>query len=380
LVIQAEKDSIPLSDEELDAKMDNRIRGFMQQYGSKEVLEEVAGRTVYQIKEDMKIPIKEKELSDKMREKILENIKITPNEVRENFNKIPKDSLPFYESEIEVGKIVLFPKANRDIESYTAKQLNDIKRTIESGSKKFAQMAKLYSEDKGTEEQGGELHLNRTQKEFDPVFMATTFKLKEGQISNVVKSAFGLHIIYLVSRAGDDATVRHILMIPQVTEDEIAEAKTKLDSIRNQLVKGELTFGTAVNKYSEEDESKFTGGMVQGRDGSTMIAIDQLDKDMIPLLKNLKPGEFSQPQPFTNERGKKGVRIVYLRTRTEPHRENLKDDYNRIATRVLEEKKQSILEKWFSDHISNYFIYIDPEFAHCDQLEAWEKQASLSKN
>ena len=379
LVIQAEKDSLPVSDDEIDALLDNQIRGFIQQYGSKEVLEEVAGKSIYQMKEDFKMPFKEKKLAEAMRSKIVDNIKITPNEVKDYWATIPKDSLAFYESEIEVGKIVIFPKASRDIESYTAKQLNDMKRQIEVGGKKFEQMAKLYTEDPGSKETGGQYNLNRNDKFWDPVFISTAFKLKEGQISNVVKSKFGLHIIQLVSRAGDDAVVRHILMIPQVTDDEINEAKTKLDSVHLMLTNNQIQFGEAVRKFSDEEESKYTGGMQQSRDGSSFINIDQLDKEMLPLLKTLKPGQYSNPQSFTDDRGKKGVRIVYLRTRTEPHRENLKDDYNRIATRALEEKKQNTLEKWFATHISNYYIYIDSDFQNCSQLDTWKQQALASK-
>ncbi len=380
LVIQAQKDSLPVSDEEIDALLENQIRGMIQQYGSKEIVEQMAGKTVYQMKEDYKTPFKDKKLAEAMRGKIVDNIKITPNEVREYFGQIPKDSLPYYESELEVGQITIYPKASREIESYTAKQLNDIKRQIEVGGKRFDQMAKIYSEDPGSKDNGGQYNINRNDKFWDPVFISTAFKLKEGQISNVVKSKFGLHIIQLVSRFGDDAVVRHILMIPPVTEDEVAEAKTKLDSVRNLLTTNQIAFGAAVSKYSDEEESKFTGGFKQSRDGSNLITIDQLDKDIIPLLKDMKPGQYSQPQVFANEQGKKGVRIVYLLTRTSPHIENLKDDYNRIATRALEEKKQTTLEKWFGSHISNYYIYLDPEFQDCQQLEVWQRQAMLSKN
>jgi peptidyl-prolyl cis-trans isomerase SurA len=378
LVIQAEKDSLPISDDEIDAQLDNKIRYFIQQYGSREALEEIAGKSTYQLKEDLKVGFKEQKMAESMRGKIVEGIKITPNEVRDYWAKIPKDSLPFYESELEVGQIVLFPKPNRDLESYTAKQLNDIKKQIENGTRTFAQMAKAYSQDPGSKDNGGQYNINRGDKQWDPTFLSTAFKLKEGQISNVVKSKFGLHIIQLVSRAGDDAVVRHILMIPEVDETETNKAKVRLDSVRKELVAGEISFGTAVSKYSDDETSKFTGGMILARDGSSSISIDQLDKDAIPLLKDLKPGQYSQPQIYADERGKKGVRILYLRSRTDPHRENLKEDYNRVATRALEEKKQAALEKWFGDHIKNYFIYIDPQYAQCHQLENWNKQAMLA--
>lgn len=380
LVLQAEKDSITVDDAEVESLIENQIRGFIQAYGGREALEEIAGRTIYQIKEDFRKPFKEKELANKMRNKILENVRITPNEVKEYFESIPKDSLPFYESELEVGKIVIFPKPSREIESYTAKQLNDIKKQIESGNRRFDQMAKLYSEDPGSKDNGGLYTLNKADKGmWDPVFLSTAFKLKEGQISNVVKSKFGLHIIQCVSRNGDDVVVRHILMIPPVTQDELDEAKNRLDSARSMLIAGTITFGEAVNKYSNDEDNKFSGGWEMSRDQTSMVTIDQLDKTMIPLLKNLKPGQYSQPEVFTTEQGKKGVRFIYLRTRTEPHRENLKDDYNKIAARALEEKKQNILSNWFADKISTYYIYVDPKFSNCQTLKPW-LDASAARN
>lgn len=370
LVLQAEKDSLVVEDDDIEARIDQQIRGFIQAYGSREALEDIAGRSVDQIREDFRKPFKERELANKMREKIISNVKITPIEAKTYFEEIPADSLPFYESELQIGQIVVYPKADREIESYTAKQLNDIKREIETGDKKFDQMAKLYSEDPGSRETGGQYTLNKNDKNWDPVFMTTAFKLKEGQISNVVKSKFGLHIIQCVSRAGDDVVVRHILMIPPITQEEMNDAKTKLDTVRSKLITGMIDFGTAVNKYSDE-EDKFSGGWLQSRDGSNYLTIDQLDKEMIPLIKDMKAGEYSQPSVFLTDQGKKGVRIIYLANRTEPHRENLKDDYNRISQRALEEKRQNILSKWFAEKINGYYIYVDPEFSNCDDLAPW---------
>ena len=381
LVLQAEKDSITVDDDEIESEIDNQIRGFVQMYGGIQALEEISGRTIYQLKDDFKVPFKERNLANKMRSKILESVKITPIEVKAYWEEIPKDSLPYYESELEVGQIVVYPKANRDIESYTAKQLNDIKKQIESGSRRFDQMARLYSEDPGSKNTGGQYTLNRNDKFWDPVFLNTAFRLREGQISNVVKSKFGLHIIQCVSRSGDDAVVRHILMVPPVTDDEINEAKDKLDSVRAQLMTGTITFGEAVAKYSDE-EDKFSGGWILARDQGTLITIDQLDKDLIPLLKDLKAGQYSMPTPFVTEQGKKGVRVLYLRTRTDPHVENLTDDYNKIASRALEEKKQRILERWFDEKTKNYFIYVDSDYANCEDMKSWLEASNrnMSKN
>ena len=369
MVLQAEKDSLPVSDDEVDAAIDNQIRGFVMTYGSKEMVEEVAGKTIYQLKEDYKDVFRDRALADQMRKKIVENVKITPNEVKDFFQKIPKDSLAFYETELELGEIVLHPKANREVESYVTKELNDWKTQVENGAKKFEQLARSYTEDPGSKESGGQYNLNRSDKFWDPAFLSAAFKLKEGQVSPVVKSKFGLHIIQLVSRSGDDAVVRHILRIPPVTQDEIKESSDKLDSIKTKLIAGKISFGEAVAKYSEDEGAKFSGGRKQARDGSSSVTIDQLDKDMVLAIKNLNVGEFSQPIPFADERGKKGVRLVYLQSRTEPHRENLRDDYSKVAQRAMDEKKGAVLEKWFRDHIPNYYIQIDPEFANCESVK-----------
>ena len=369
MVLQAEKDSLPVSDDEVDAAIDNQIRGFVMTYGSKEMVEEVAGKTIYQLKEDYKDVFRDRALADQMRKKIVENVKITPNEVKDFYQKIPKDSLAFYETELELGEIVLHPKANREVESYVTKELNDWKTQVENGAKKFEQLARSYTEDPGSKESGGQYNLNRSDKFWDPAFLSAAFKLKEGQVSPVVKSKFGLHIIQLVSRSGDDAVVRHILRIPPVTQDEIKESSDKLDSIKTKLIAGKISFGEAVAKYSEDEGAKFSGGRKQAREGSSSVTIDQLDKDMVLAIKNLNVGEFSQPIPFADERGKKGVRLVYLQSRTEPHRENLRDDYSKVAQRAMDEKKGAVLEKWFRDHIPNYYIQIDPEFANCESVK-----------
>ena len=379
LVLQAEKDSLVVGADELEASLDNQVRGFVMQYGSKEVLEEIAGKTVYQLKEDFREPFKERNLADQMRRKIVENIKITPTEVRNHFDAIPKDSLPFYESELEVSEILIYPKANREIESYVSRELNDMKRQVEAGTKKFDQLAKLHTEDPGSKENGGQYSLNRNDKQYwDPTFLAASFKLKEGQISPVIKSKFGLHIIQMVSRAGDDAIVRHILKIPPVTMEEVKESINKLDTVRSRLIAGTLNFGEAVNKFSEDEGSKFSGGRKQARDGSTYVTIDQLDKDLVLALKNMKVGEYSQPVTYTDERNRKAVRVIHLQTRTEPHRENLKDDYSRVASRAIEEKKQEALEKWFRTHIPNFYISLDSEFAGCESIKKWSGNAVVT--
>ncbi len=379
LVLQSERDSIPVSDEEINAEIENKIRYFISQYGSKDNLEQVAGKTIYQLKEDFKQTFREQKLAQAMRNKIVDEVKITPSEVKAHYETIPKDSLPFYESEVEVGQIVVYPKASRELETYAIDQLKEFKQQVDSGTKKFETLASLYTDDPGSKESGGKYDVNRNEKQWDPIFLSKAFSLKEGQVSTVFKTKFGYHIIQMISRAGDDASIRHILKIPQVSSIEINDAKHKLDSVRSKLIAGTIKFGEAVSKYSDDETSKFTGGRIQGKDGNTFLTIDQLDKDLVARLKDLTVGEYSQPAEYVDERGKKGVRIIQLITRTEPHRENLKDDYNKVAQRALEDKKNEMLEKWFYKNIPTYYINVDNEYKDCPEMKKWMINATVTK-
>ena len=378
LVLQAEKDSLPVTDEDVESDVDNRIRTYINQFNGTEELEKVAGKSVYQLKEDMRGPIKDQKLAMAMRNKIVDEIRITPSEVKNYFLKISTDSLPFYESEVEIGQLIVFPKASREAEEYCKEQLAGYKVAIESGKKDFKVAAAQYSDEPSAKERYGQMEINREQKDIDPTFMAKAFTLKEGQISNPFKSKFGYHIIQLVTRNGNDAVVRHIIKIPQVTGIELKEGFDKLDTVRAKLIAGTVDFGGAVNRYSDDDNSKFTAGMMQGQNG-TFLTIDQLDKDIIPILKNLKPGGYSQASEYADPSGKKGVRIVYLKTQTEPHRENLKDDYSKISLRALEGKKENALEKWFSKRLSSYFIMVDTDYTDCETMKPWVEAMTKKK-
>ena len=371
LALQAEKDSLPVSDGEVEADIDNRIRYFIQQYGSREAIEQITGKTIYQFREEMREPIKEGKLAGNMRNKIIENVKITPAEVKSFYERIPKDSLSYYETELELGEIVVYPKAGREMEEYAQDELKEYKDMVENGGKRFETLASLYTDDPGSKQTGGLYILNRNDNSWDPTFFNTAMSLKEGQVSRVIKSKFGYHIIQCVSKVGDETTVRHILKVPRINEEDMQQAIDKLDTVRAKLITGAMSFGEAVNKYSDEEQSKFTGGRKSGADGSPIISIDQMGKEEVAVIDKMKPGEYSTPFPFTDERGKKGVRLLYLISRTEPHRENLKDDYSKIAGRALEEKKEKHLEQWFRKHVKEFYLQVDEEYMTCDMLKVF---------
>lgn len=368
LVLQAEKDSLPISEDEIEAELDQRIRYFIMEFGGKEAVEQVAGRTIFQMKEDFRPSVKERRLADAMRAKIVENVRITPQEVKAYYDKIPKDSLRFYETELTVGQIILYPKAGRELERFAIDELNDYKRQIEGG-RSFENYARLYTEDPGSKQSGGRYEINKNEKSWDPDFKNAAFRLKEGQVSSVVKSKFGYHIIQMISRNGDDAVIRHILRIPQITDNEVEETRMKLDSIRSKLIAGTISFGEAVDKYSEDEGSKFTAGLLSGQNG-TNVTIDELDKEIVRDLGKMKVGEYSAPTVFTDPQGgKKGLRLVVIQSKTEPHRENLKDDYNKVASRAIEEKRNRTIEKWFKTRLPSYYVMVDGEYQNCESIK-----------
>ena len=380
LMLQATKDSLVVTEEEVEADLDLRIRDFIRTYGTQAEVERLAGKSIYQIKDDARESVRERKLAEAMQRKILENIHITPSEVKVYFEKIPKDSLPYFESEVEVGQIVVYPKASRDLEQYAQNELMNYRKMIEEKKLTFEQAAKRFSDDPGSKDRGGLYEVNRNEKTWDPTFLAACFRLKDGEISPVIKSKFGYHLIQMVQRNGDHATVRHILRIPPITDEDIAASVSSLDSVRAKLIAGTTDFIAAAGRYNKDDMASM-GPFIISEDGDTYNRIDELDKDIVAVLGKLKLGEYSQPQIFADERsGKKGVRILYLKSRSEPHVMNIRDDYNKIAQAALEEKKYRAMDKWLGTHIPNHYIMIDKDVAECKQMEKWTNAEKLASN
>ena len=376
LMLQAEKDSLPVSDEDVEAELDQRVRHFINQVGSQQALEEYAGKTVYQIKDDARESVRENKLAMAMQQKIVSSVRITPAEVKVFFDRIPKDSLPYFESELEVGQITIIPKASRDLEQYIIAEMNNYKKQIETKVASFEQLAQRYSEDPGSKDRGGRYQINRNEKTWDPAFLSASFRLKNGEISAPVKSErFGYFLIQMLERRGDDADVRLILRTPPVTDAEIKMAKGKLDTVRSKVVSGNLTFNEAAAKYSDDEAAKYSGPFLLNRDGSPYVTIDQMDKDMVATISKMNVGDISQPVEFTYEQGTKGVRLVFVKSRSEPHRMNLPDDYSKISQAALEEKKAQALNKWIETKVPTYYIMVDDEAqTDCPKLKKLASQ------
>jgi len=372
LVEQADRDSVIVGDEEVEGALDNRIRYFLQQYGSEEKLQEIAGKSSYQLKDDYRPIFKDQLTAQRMQQQIMSTVKITPQEVKAFYDKIPVDSLPYYPSMVEVGQIVFRPNINKEVEDYARTTLEDIRKDVISGRVSFEEMAGRKSDDPGSKDNGGDFGI-MGRDELVPEFAAAAFKLQNGEISPVVKTKFGFHIIQMVNRQGEKAKLRHILIKPLITSDMVKETLVKADSVRADLVSGKMVFSSAVGKYTQDDVTKVTGGMfTNAQTSSSLIQIEELEPAVALLINELKIGTFSQPLEFVDAKtGDKLVRIIYLKNRTEPHKANLKEDYNRIQEVAFAEKQTKTLSKWIEEKIGSFYIMIDNEYKNCNNISKW---------
>lgn len=372
LVEQGERDSVVVGDEEVEAQLENRIRYFIMQYGSKEKVEELSGKTIYQLKDENKDFTRDNIMAERVQGTLLEAVKVTPAEVQKFYANIPVDSLPFFPATVELGQIVIDPPVSPELDTYARQKIEKIRKDITEGGADFEIQAGINSDDPGSKNDGGLMRgVERKGGNFVTEFVVAAFKLQNGEISPVIKTQFGYHIIQMVNRKGDEADVRHILVRPERTTADFTKALDKLDSIRTELVAGRLTFETAVGKFSTDEMSNRTGGMVTNQQGSSTLEVEDLDPTLALMIDTLKPGTYSAPMIYTNLRGERSCRIVYMKSITTPHKANLKEDYSRIQFAALQKKKGERMQQWVKDKAPSYYIKIDPEYAQCPNLQVY---------
>lgn len=375
LVNHALLDSLEVSDRDVNEQLERRIRYFVQQIGSEKKLEEYFGKTIAQIKTDLFESLKNQMLAEKMEMKVTGDLKVTPAEVRQYFKSLPEDSIPFIEEELEIEQIVMFPSIPEEIKLMAKEKLNELRERVVKGEN-FATLAALYSEDTETAKRGGELGFVG-RSELVPEFTAVAFNLAENEVSRIVETDYGYHIIQLIEKRGELINVRHILITPKLPASEAVKTRTRLDSVMTQVRIDTLTFAEAVEKYSDDAETKNNFGLyINPMTGNSRFTTEQLDKvDAITAfhVKKLKVGEYTAPFEFYNETGKKGYKVVRLRSKIPAHKANLKDDYQRIQDAALAEKKQSTMKSWVQKKKQITYIQVDDSFANCPFSYNWLK-------
>lgn len=372
---KAQLDSLPLSEERVDAELEKRIRYFAAQFGGVKPMEEFYGKTVTQIKADNREKIKSSMLVNEMQSKVLKDVKVSPIDIKKYYNELAaEDSLPFYSAEVEVAQLIIEPKVSKEAKQLAYEKISELRERIVNGDN-FNSLATLYSDD-GSASKGGELGFF-TRGQMVPEFEAAAFKLKPDTISKIIETKYGYHILKLIDRKGDNINVRHILVRPKIFKSDIAAAKEKLDSIIWQIKIDSISFEKAVKRFSDDNFTKGNGGFITAEQtGSTKIAIDELDKEIYYKLEGLKPGDLTEPELLTlpGPDRQQVWRVFYLKTESKPHRANLRDDYQKFQAMAMQRKQQRAMETFINKTKKELFIQVNAPYKNCNQVVEFLKK------
>jgi peptidyl-prolyl cis-trans isomerase SurA len=366
LIAQAKLDSITVSDAAVSQQVDARIRYFVSQIGSKEKVEEYFKKSMADIREAMTTTVHDQLLAQEMQRSIFSNVRITPADVKRFYSTFPKDSIPTVPEQVEVQIISISPQITLAEEERIKSQLRDFREKIESGEYQFSTLAILYSEDRGSALQGGELGF-MTRGKLVPEFANTAFALYDKtKVSRIVESEFGFHIIQLIERKGDQVNCRHILLTPKVGYQERMQATQKLDSIASEIRNGNSTFTENALRYSEDELSQQNDGiMINMQNGTTKFQLQELQADIAKAIYGMEVGEISQPFTYKDEKNKERIAIVRLKSRTKAHRAHPDTDYQVLKDMVTGKRNQEEFEKWIVEKQEETYIYIAPEYRDC---------------
>ena len=367
LVAKAEIDSVLVLDAEVENNLDQRMQMILSQVGGNEqALENYYGKSLVDIQNELRESVKEQLIVQRMQSTITSEISVTPAEVQAFFNRIPKDSLPYFSAEVSIGQIVKVPEIGKDVKTKAREKLFEYKQRAEAGES-FEDLARKYSMGPSAPK-GGNLGYQQ-RGSLVPPYEAAALQLAPGEISDPVESEFGFHLIQLISRRGNEYDSRHILLQLEPSTQDLEKAHTYLDSLRTLIVKDSLVFENIAKEYSDEQATADNGGFMIGETGASYVATDKLDFETFLTLDTMKIGNITHPLDYQTQDGKKAMRIIYYKDRIRPHQANMLDDYQKISNAALAEKRNTILNSWFDEARDDVFIQIDEEFNNCQILQ-----------
>lgn len=378
IIYQAKLDSVQVSDEEVEGQLTLRFDNILRQMnGDEEFFAEYYGAGVAEMKERYRDDQKQQILAERMQGKLINSVSITPAEVQQFYDAIPKDSLPYLDSEVEMSEIVIKPKVNSTQSDLAREKLVRIREKIVSGEKSFEEMALKYSMDPGSGARGGDLGFAK-RGSYVPEFEATVFSLKPDEVSEVIETEFGFHVIKQLERRGNSVRARHILIKPDITEADNQSARDLLDSVRTLIASDSITFEAAVKKYSDENAQSYTNnGRIKNRaTGNNFFRTEELEYDVYVQIIDMEPGDLSNVLEGKDFVGETQFRLLKLQSITEPHQANLKQDYSKIMQYAKEGKKAEYFATWIQEKMDETFIELDPLYEYCDDLIQYVRESS----
>ena len=371
---QAVQDSIKLTDAEIRDQVNQRIEFLTAQLGGdiKKLLEFYKKDDEQAMRDELFNLLKVNTLAQRMKQQVVKDVEVTPEEVRNFFNAIPADERPHFGTELEIAQIVVNPVAPPSAVQKVIDQLNDIKKDVEEEGMSFATKAILYSQDRAT---GGQVLTFNRNSAFDKAFKEVAFTLQEGEISKPFESSFGWHIIQMDKIRGKEVSVRHILIMPDIPDEALNEAKEKIAKIRDRIVNKELTFDEAARNFSDEKETRNDGGqLINPEDLSTRFELTRIEPSLYARISDLKDNEVSVPFLDEDRTGKKSYRIYQITNRIEEHQADFVKDYVKIQDLALKEKQLKAISKWLKEHIEKTYIAVKGEYRKCEFSNNWLKK------
>ncbi len=372
LLNQAELDSITITDPQVEQEMERRLKYFIGELGSQEKLEAYYNKSISQIKSELRRLVKDQLLGEEVQNTIMSKVEVTPGEIKAYLKDMPKDSIPMVNTEYEIAQIVKNPPVSIDEKLAVKERLFELRKRILAGER-FSTLAVLYSEDPGSAKKGGELGFYG-RGELYPEFEAVAFKLKDGEVSEIVETQAGFHILQIIDRRGDYVNVRHILLMAKVSPEALDNARKELDSVAVKIRNKEITFEQAVEKYSEDPNKSNGGLLLNPYTGGIRFEADMLDPQVSFVIEKLAVGELSDPVPMKTEDGKDAYRLLLLKQKTTPHQANIKEDYNRIQGWALEKKKKKAVDDWIRGKSQKAFVNISDEYSDCTFKFNWKTE------
>jgi len=370
------QDSLEFSDNEIYDYVDRQIEYFTEQLGDiDKVLEFYNKRDEISFRDELFELNKTQRLSEMMQENIVEKVEITPEEVRQFFNSIPKIDLPVFGTELEIAQIVIEPKVSDEENERIIDQLKLFREDILEGGMSFASKALLYSQDPGSRSKGGKYTLNRKKPRMFKEFRDVAFSLQEGEISQPFRTEVGWHIVTVDKIRGQEIDVRHILLIPNISAEELRNAKDKIDNLRERIYNNEITFSDAALQFSDEKETRLNGGVIiNPSTNDTRFELVKMDPLLYSQVKDLKDNEMSMPLLDNSENTVSKYKILKVTNRFDEHTADFSLDYVKIKELALTEKQLKAVKKWMEDKIKDTYVNINSESSYCNFVYNWKKE------
>ena len=371
LVHHAKIDStIEIVQDDIDAEINNRISFFEKQLGSLEKVESYFNRSISSMEDELMLIVKDQFYSQKKQSKIINDVKITPNEVKDFYNKLITDDIPTVPTKVELSQLVILPRISNEKEQIIKDKLNSFRKRIYDGED-FKVLATLYSDDPGSASSGGELGF-MSRGDLVPEFERAAFKLKKDEISEVVQSKFGFHIIQMIERRGEQINVRHILLKPKFSSSSLKSASDKITSIKLEIDSNLLSFEEAIIKYSDDDSKNNGGLIINPQTGTTQFTYEELDPSIRYMVEKMSEGDISKPSLTKSQDGTQAAyRLLKIKSKKLEHKANVIDDFDLLKEYALANKKQTVLDNWVTDNLDATFISLSPELSKCPCYNKW---------